>query len=234
MRRSKLYRQQREALGDRLERCGVEEALGKLKALASVKFDQTVEVSFKLGIDPRKSDQTVRGAVPLPRGTGKSVRVAVVADGPAAAEAKEAGADIVGLEDLVQKIKDGFADFDILISTPDAMRLVRPLGRQLGPRGLMPNPKTGTVTDQVGTAVREAKAGRAEFRADRGACVHVPFGKLSFDVAALKENFDAIVAALQKARPTSAKGAYILSCTVSATMTPGIKINLKELVRAEK
>ena len=234
MRRSKLYRQQREALGDRLERYGVEEALSKLKALASVKFDQTVEVSFKLGVDPRKSDQTVRGAVPLPRGTGKTVRVAVVADGAAAAEAKEAGADVVGLEDLVQKIKEGFADFDILISTPDAMRLVRPLGRQLGPRGLMPNPKTGTVTDQVGTAVREAKAGRAEFRADRGACVHVPFGKLSFDVAALKENFDAIVTALQKARPTSAKGAYILSCTVSATMTPGIKINLKELVRAEK
>ena len=234
MRRSKLYRQQREALGDRLTRYGVDEALGKLKELASVKFDQTVEVSFKLGIDPRKSDQTVRGAVPLPRGTGKTVRVAVVADGPAAAEAKEAGADIVGFEDLVQKIKEGFADFDILISTPDAMRLVRPLGRQLGPRGLMPNPKTGTVTDQVGTAVREAKAGRAEFRADRGACVHVPFGKLSFDVAALKENFDAIVTALQKARPTSAKGAYILSCTVSATMTPGIKINLKELVRAEK
>jgi len=234
MRRSKLYRQQREALGDRLTRYGVDEALGKLKELASVKFDQTVEVSFKLGIDPRKSDQTVRGAVPLPRGTGKTVRVAVVADGPAAAEAKEAGADIVGFEDLVQKIKEGFADFDILISTPDAMRLVRPLGRQLGPRGLMPNPKTGTVTDQVGTAVREAKAGRAEFRADRGACVHVPFGKLSFEVAALKENFDAIVTALQKARPTSAKGAYILSCTVSATMTPGIKINLKELVRAEK
>ena len=234
MRRSKLYRQQREVLGDRLVRYGVDEALGKLKELASVKFDQTVEVAFKLGIDPRKSDQTVRGAVPLPRGTGKSVRVAVVADGPAAAEAKEAGADIVGYEDLVQKIKEGFADFDILISTPDAMRLVRPLGRQLGPRGLMPNPKTGTVTDQVGTAVREAKAGRAEFRADRGACVHVPFGKLSFDVAALRENFDAIVVALQKARPTSAKGAYILSCTVSATMTPGIKINLKELVRAEK
>ena len=155
MRRSKLYKQQREQLGDNQQRYSVLEAIGKLKALPGVKFDQTVEVAIKLGVDTRKSDQTVRGAVPLPRGTGKTVRVAVVADGNAAAEAKEAGADVVGFEDLVQKIKEGFADFDILISTPDAMRLVRPLGRQLGPRGLMPNPKTGTVTDQVGTAVRD-------------------------------------------------------------------------------
>ena len=234
MRRSKLYRQQREQLGDAQQRYSVLEAIGKLKSLPGVKFDQTVEVAIKLGVDTRKSDQTVRGAVPLPRGTGKTVRVAVVADGNAAAEAKEAGADVVGLEDLVQKIKEGFADFDILISTPDAMRLVRPLGRQLGPRGLMPNPKTGTVTDQVGNAVREAKAGRAEFRADRGACVHVPFGKLSFEAEALNENFDAIIAALMKAKPATAKGTYIISCTISGTMTPGVKINTKDLARAAK
>ena len=234
MRRSKLYKQQREQLGDNQQRYSVLEAIGKLKALPGVKFDQTVEVAIKLGVDTRKSDQTVRGAVPLPRGTGKTVRVAVVADGNAAAEAKEAGADVVGFEDLVQKIKEGFADFDILISTPDAMRLVRPLGRQLGPRGLMPNPKTGTVTDQVGAAVREAKAGRAEFRADRGACVHVPFGKLSFEAEALNENFDAIIAALMKAKPATAKGTYIISCTISGTMTPGVKINTKDLARAAK
>ena len=234
MRRSKLYKQQREQLGDNQQRYSVLEAIGKLKALPGVKFDQTVEVAIKLGVDTRKSDQTVRGAVPLPRGTGKTVRVAVVADGNAAAEAKEAGADVVGFEDLVQKIKEGFADFDILISTPDAMRLVRPLGRQLGPRGLMPNPKTGTVTDQVGNAVREAKAGRAEFRADRGACVHVPFGKLSFEADALNENFEAIIAALLKAKPSTAKGTYIISCTISGTMTPGVKINTKDLARAAK
>ena len=234
MRRSKLYKQQREQLGDAQVRYSVLEAIGKLKSLPGVKFDQTVEVAIKLGVDTRKSDQTVRGAVPLPRGTGKTVRVAVVADGAHAAEAKEAGADVVGFEDLVQKIKEGFADFDILISTPDAMRLVRPLGRQLGPRGLMPNPKTGTVTDQVGTAVREAKAGRAEFRADRGACVHVPFGKLSFEADALNENFDAIIAALMKAKPATAKGTYIISCTISGTMTPGVKINTKDLARAAK
>jgi large subunit ribosomal protein L1 len=170
----------------------------------------------------------------MPRGTGKSVRVAVVADGAQADEAREAGADVVGYEDLVQQIKDGFQDFDTLIATPDAMKMVRPLGRQLGPRGLMPNPKTGTVTEAVGAAVREAKAGRAEFRADRGACVHVPIGKLSFEADALKENFEALTDALNKARPATAKGVYIISCSVSATMTPGLKINLKELVRAAK
>ncbi len=232
MRRSKLYKKQLEVSGfDSTKRYGVEEAIALLKSMPGVKFDQPAEVSFKLGVDPRKSDQTVRGAVALPRGTGKTVRVAVVADGQFAQDAREAGADVVGYEDVVQKIKDGWQDFDILIATPDAMRLVRPLGRQLGPRGLMPNPKTGTVTESVGTAVREAKAGRAEFRADRGACVHVPFGKMSFTAEALKENFDVIVDALNKAKPTSAKGTYIISCTVSATMTPGVKVNTKELGR---
>ena len=246
MRRSKLYRKQVEVAGfDAQKRYSVAEAIALLKGMPGVKFDQTAEVAFKLGVDPRKSDQTVRGAVALPRGTGKTVRVAVVADGALAQDARDAGADFVGYEDIVEKIKGGWQDFDMLIATPDAMRLVRPLGRQLGPRGLMPNPKTGTVTDQVGTAVREAKAGRAEFRADRGACVHVPFGKMSFEADALKENFDVIVEALNKAKPTTAKGAYILkpttakgayilSCTISATMTPGIKINVKELVRSKE
>lgn len=235
MRRSKLYKKQVELEGfNPVERYGVEAAINLLKAMPGVKFDQTAEIAMKLGVDPRKSDQTVRGAVALPRGTGKSVRIAVVAEGAMAEDAKAAGADFVGYEDIVQKIKDGWQEFDVLIATPDAMRMVRPLGRQLGPRGLMPNPKTGTVTEQVGSAVREAKAGRAEFRADRGACIHVPFGKMSFDAAALKENFDVIIDAVNKAKPATAKGAYILSCTISATMTPGVKINTKELVRSKE
>jgi len=235
MRRSKLYRKQLEVEGfDSLQRYTVAEAIAILKKFPGVKFDQTAEVAFKLGVDPRKSDQTVRGAVSLPAGTGKEVRVVVIADGAFAAEAKEANADVVGFEDVVEKIKGGWMDFDTVIATPDAMRLVRPLGRVLGPRGLMPNPKTGTVTEQVGNAVRQAKAGRAEFRADRGACVHVPFGKVSFAEAALKSNLDAIIDALQKARPQTTKGSYILSCTIAATMTPGIKINAKELGRTKE
>ena len=225
MRKSKLYVAQ-SACFDREQKYSIAEAVKLLKSMPHTKFDETVDVAFKLGIDPKKSDQNVRGAVPLPNGTGKAVKVAVVADGAQADDAKAAGADFVGYEDLVEKIKGGWLDFDILIATPDAMRLVRPLGRQLGPRGLMPNPKTGTVTESVGTAVREAKGGRAEFRADRGACVHVPFGKMSFESDALKENFDVIVDALIKAKPTTAKAAYILSCTISATMTPGVKINV--------
>ena len=230
MRRSKLYKKQVEIDGfDAQQRYGVVEAINLLKAMPSVKFDQTAEVAIRLGVDPRKSDQTVRGAVALPAGTGKSVRVAVVADGQYAVDAKEAGADFVGYEDIVQQIKDGWQDFDILIATPDAMRLVRPLGRQLGPRGLMPNPKTGTVTEDVANAVKEAKAGRVEFRADKGGCVHVPFGKLSFTTEALEANLRVIIDALVKARPTSTKGAYMLGCTVSATMTPGVKLATKEL-----
>lgn len=234
MRKSKLYKKQVEILGDLQMQHTTEEAFALLKQMPAVKFDQTVEVAIKLGIDTRKSDQTVRGAVALPAGTGKNVRVAVVAEGAQAEEAKAAGADLVGMDDLVQQIKEGFLDFDVLISTPEAMKMVRPLGRQLGPRGLMPNPKTGTVTDAVGNAVREAKSGRAEFRADRGGCVHVPLGKLSFEVAALKENFDAVADAIIKAKPASAKGTYVISCTVSATMTPGVKVNVKELTRSAK
>jgi large subunit ribosomal protein L1 len=233
MRRSKLYNAQTVSF-DRKQRFSLTEALALLKGMPHVKFDETVEVAMKLGVDTRKSDQTVRGAVSLPRGTGKTVRVAVVADGAAAKDAEAAGADVVGYEDIVEKIKGGWTDFDVLIATPDAMKLVRPLGRQLGPRGLMPNPKTGTVTDQTGTAVREAKAGRAEFRADRGSCIHAPIGKMSFDVEALAENFHAVADAVGKAKPSSAKGVYFISCTISSTMSPGIKINVKELVRAKE
>ena len=229
---SKLYKAQMAAY-NRDERYSIMDAVQVLKAMPHVKFDETVDLAIKLGVDTRKSDQTVRGAVALPRGTGKSVKVCVVADGAQAEEAKAAGADIVGYEDVVEKIKGNWTDFDILIATPDAMKLVRPLGRQLGPRGLMPNPKTGTVTDSVGNAVKEAKAGRAEFRADRGGCVHVPCGKLSFDAEAIVENINAVVDALDKAKPATSKGTYFISCTVSSTMSPGVKINTKELVRVK-
>ena len=228
MRRSKLYKSQVSTF-ESTARYTIKDALDALKAMPAVKFDQTVEAAFRLGIDPRKSDQNVRGAVALPSGTGKSVRVAVVCDGPQAEAATAAGADYVGYEDLVEKIKNDWQEFDILIATPNAMKLVRPLGRQLGPRGLMPNPKTGTVTEDVASAVKEAKAGRVEFRADKGGCVHVPFGKLSFTTEALEANLRVIIEALVKARPTSTKGAYMLGCTVSATMTPGVKLATKEL-----
>ena len=228
MRRSKLYKSQVGSF-EASARYSVKDALNALKAMPAVKFDQTVEAAFRLGIDPRKSDQNVRGAVALPSGTGKSVRVAVVCDGPQADAAKAAGADFVGYEDLVEQIKNGWQDFDILIATPNAMKLVRPLGRQLGPRGLMPNPKTGTVTENVEPAVKEAKAGRVEFRADKGGCVHVPFGKMSFTAEALEANLRVIIDALLKARPSSTKGAYMLGCTLSATMTPGVRLNSKEL-----
>lgn len=229
---SKLYKAQMAAY-NRDERYSILDAVNVLKAMPHVKFDETVDLAIKLGVDTRKSDQTVRGAVALPRGTGKAVKVCVVADGAQAEEAKAAGADIVGYEDVVEKIKGNWTDFDILIATPDAMKLVRPLGRQLGPKGLMPNPKTGTVTDSVGNAVKEAKAGRAEFRADRGGCVHVPCGKLSFDADAIVENINAVIDALDKAKPATSKGTYFISCTLSSTMSPGVKVNTKELVRVK-
>ena len=229
---SKLYKSQMAAFS-RDNKYTLAEAINILKSMPHPKFDETVELAIKLGVDTRKSDQTVRGAVALPRGTGKPVTVAVVADGAQAEEAKAAGADYVGYEDLVARIKDNWTEFDVLIATPDAMKLVRPLGRQLGPKGLMPNPKTGTVTDSVGAAVAEAKAGRAEFRADRGGCVHVPCGKLSFDADALLENINVVIDALDKAKPATAKGVYFISCTLSSTMSPGVRINTKELVRVK-
>ena len=233
MRRSKLHKAQ-SAGYDKNQRYEIAEAIELLKGMTHVKFDESVDVAFKLGIDPRKSDQTVRGAVALPFGTGKTVRVCVVADGAQAEDAKAAGADIVGYDDVIQKIKDGWLEFDTLIATGEAMKLIRPLGRQLGPRGLMPNPKTGTVTEQVGAAVKEAKAGRAEFRADRGACVHVPIGKMSFSTEALCGNYETVIDALQKAKPPAARGTYIISCTVSSTMSPGVKVNAREMTARGK
>lgn len=233
MRRSKLYNSQA-ATFDSTLRYEIADAIAKLQAMPHIKFDETVEVAFKMGIDPRKSDQNIRGAVALPFGTGKDVRVCVVADGSQAQDALAAGADFVGYDEIVSKIKDGWLDFDVLIATSEAMKLVRPLGRQLGPRGLMPNPKTGTVTEQVGNAVKEAKAGRAEFRADRGACVHVGIGKLSFPVESLVGNYQVVVDALLKAKPATAKGTYIVSGTVSSTMSPGVKIIVKDTVARDK
>lgn len=212
----------------------LDEAAALLKEITFTKFDASVDVDIRLGVDPRKANQMVRGVVTLPHGTGKTVRVLVLCTPDKENEAREAGADYVGLDEYVEKIKAGWTDVDVIICTPNVMAKVGALGRILGPRGLMPNPKTGTVTEAVGAAVTEAKAGRAEFRADRGACVHVPFGKVSFEADALKENFEAIVAALVKAKPATAKGTYLISCTLSATMTPGLKINLKELVKAAK
>ncbi len=230
MHRSKLYRAQSEKL-DSAKVYDLREALTAIKSIPHVKFDETVELAFKLGVDPKQSDQNVRGAVTLPKGTGKKIRVAVVAAGDVAEQAKAAGADIVGMEDLIAKIQSGWVEFDSLIATPAAMPKVRTLGKMLGPKGLMPNPKTGTVTDNVGQAVREAKAGRVEFRANEGACAHVPVGKLSFSVEDLAENCSAIVHALVRARPAVAKGTYILSCTLSSTMSPGLKINTKDFVK---
>jgi large subunit ribosomal protein L1 len=228
--RSKLYKSQRECY-DQQQKYTVVEAFDILKKMSHVKFDETVDVAFRLGIDPKKSDQNVRGAIPLPKGTGKKVVVAVIASGTQADDAKAAGAEFVGFDDLIEKIKGGWLEFDVLIATPEAMKQVRPLGRVLGPRGLMPNPKTGTVTDAVGEAVKGAKFGRVEYRADKGACVHVPVGKLSFTCEDLKENFDALLNALAKARPATAKGIYFISCTISSTMSPGIKISSKEIER---
>ena len=231
--KSKLYRAQLEKI-DRGVQMTLADAVALLKELPQPKFDQTVEMAFRLGVDPKQTDQTVRGALPLPKGTGKSVKVCVTTDNvDAQKEATGAGADFVGFEDIIEKIKGGWVDFDVLIASPSAMPKVRPLGRQLGPKGLMPNPKTGTVTDAVGKAVAEAKAGRVEFRADKGACVQVPVGKLSFKSEDIVANCEALVKALVKVKPASAKGVYFLSCTISGTMTPGIKIDPRTLSTKE-
>ena len=202
------------------------EAIDVVKSLASAKFDETVELAVRLGIDPRKDDQRIRGTVSLPAGTGKTARVAVFATGEQAAEAREAGADAVGADDLVERVQGGFLDFDVAIATPDLMAQVGRLGRVLGPRGLMPNPKTGTVTTDVGKAVREFKGGRVEYRDDRkGGNVQVPIGKASFSRGQLLDNFRAVVDELQRAKPAAAKGRYVRSVAVSSTMGPGVKID---------
>jgi large subunit ribosomal protein L1 len=201
------------------------EALGLVKTLASRNFDETVEAAFRLGVDPRKADQMIRGAVSLPNGTGKTVRVAVFAQGPAAQEAKDAGADVVGADDLVDRIKGGFLDFDIAIATPDLMGKVGQLGRLLGPRGLMPNPKTGTVTQDVGKTVSDFKGGRIEYRTDRYGNVHMPIGKASFTQQALIENYQAGLDEIIRVKPAASKGRYIRSVTVSSTMGPGVRVD---------
>ncbi|HET6963504.1 MAG TPA: 50S ribosomal protein L1 [Acidimicrobiales bacterium] len=212
---------------DRTRTYAPAEALGLVKSLAVAKFDETVEMSIRLGVDPRKADQVVRGTVALPAGTGKTVRVAVFAAGPAAEEARAAGADFVGADDLVAQVDGGMMDFDVAIATPDLMGQVGRLGRKLGPRGLMPNPKTGTVTTDVGKAVTDFKGGRVEYRADtrsRGV-VQVPIGKVSFEQGDLLRNFRAVVDEVQRAKPAAAKGRYIKSVAVSSTMGPGVDID---------
>ena len=213
-------------LVDRTKLYDADEALGLCIKTATAKFDETVEVHVKLGVDSRHADQQVRGAIVLPHGTGKNVRVLAICKGENEALAKEAGADYVGAEDMTQKIQtEGWMDFDVLITTPDMMGLVGRLGKLLGPRGLMPNPKAGTVTPDIARAVKEAKAGKIEYRLDKTNIIHCPIGKASFGTQKLQENFDTLLGAIVKAKPAAAKGQYIKSCAVTSTMGPGIRIN---------
>jgi large subunit ribosomal protein L1 len=214
---------------DRNKRYKVDEAMGLVKQIAVKKFDETVDAAINLGVDPKHADQVVRGAVVLPHGMGKTVKLAVFAKGDKAREAQEAGADIVGAEDLAEKVQGGFMDFDKVIATPDMMGVVGRLGKVLGPRGLMPNPKIGTVTMDLTRAIKEQKAGKVEFRVEKAGIVHVPFGKASFDPDKLKANFNAIMEVIYKAKPQTAKGVYVKNVTVSTTMGPGIKVDLAEL-----
>lgn len=210
---------------DASKQYSIDEALDLLKNLSSVKFNESVDIAVNLGIDPRKSDQVVRGSTVLPKGSGKDVRVAVFTQGENADKAKAAGADVVGMEDLAEQIKGGDLNFDVVIASPDAMRVVGTLGQVLGPRGLMPNPKVGTVTPDVATAVQNAKAGQVRYRADKAGIIHCSVGTVKFDVDALKENIDALMADLKKAKPAAAKGQYVKKITVSSTMGPGIAVD---------
>jgi len=203
----------------------IQEAMEIVKGMTSTKFDASVDVAVRLGVDPRHADQMVRGAVVLPHGIGKTVRVVVFASGEKEKEAREAGADFVGADDLVQKIADGWLDFDKAIATPDMMGKVGRLGRVLGPRGLMPNPKVGTVTTDVARAIKETKAGRVEFRVERAGIIHAPIGRASFDADKLAENFNALMEILLKLKPATTKGTYVKSVTISSTMSPGVKID---------
>src|SRR5690554_5088926 len=218
--RAKVDRQRLYPVGD---------ALSLVKDCAKAKFDESIDISVQLGVDPKKSDQVVRGAVVMPAGTGKAVRVAVFTQGDKAAEAKAAGADIVGMEDLAETIKGGTLDFDIVIASPDAMRVVGQLGQILGPRGLMPNPKVGTVTPDVATAVRNAKAGQVQYRTDKAGIVHATIGRASFNVEQLQTNLSALVEALNKARPAASKGVYMRKIAVSSTMGGGARVEVASL-----
>ncbi len=206
----------------------LDQAVDVLKKLPKTKFDEAVELAFKLGVDPKQSDQMVRGTVALPHGSGKKVRVVVFAKGAAAQAAKEAGADMVGFDDIIKKCQEGWTDFDVAVATPEAMQEVRKLGKVLGPKGLMPNPKTGTVTEDTAKAVKEVKAGRVEFKMDKAANVQVAFGKLSFDAKAIAENARTVISAVLHAKPAAAKGRYVESCTLSSSMSPGLRIDLGE------
>ena len=222
--RSKRYRA---AAGqvDRSKTYPLNDAVATLKKFPPTKFDQTVTLSFRLGVDPKQSDQMVRGTCALPHGSGKTVRVLVFAEGKAAQDAKDAGAEHVGFKDMIQKCQEGFQDFDVAIATPAAMAEVRKLGKVLGPRGLMPNPRTGTVTDDTAKAVQEVKAGRVEFKLDKNGNVAVPVGRFSFQENALVENGNAVIEAVVRARPATAKGRYLESVTISATMSPGVPVD---------
>ena len=223
----------RRAINEKIEAgksYAIDDALDLIKELSTVKFPETVDVAINLGIDPRKSDQIVRGATTLPHGSGKQVRVCVFAQGDAAEAAKAAGAELVGMDELADEIKGGNMDFDVVVASPDAMRVVGLLGKVLGPRGLMPNPKSGTVTPDVASAVANAKAGQVRIRAYKNGIVHGGIGIVSFDVKALKENLEALMADLQKAKPASAKGVYVKKVTVSSTMGPGLLIDQASLV----
>ncbi len=226
-RHGKNYRNARQQVEQRSYR--LEEAVPLLKKIKYAKFDETVELAMRLGVDPKHADQMVRGTVVLPHGLGKSKRVLVIASGEKVHEAQEAGADLVGGDDMVAKIQQGWMDFDAVIATPDMMKSVGRLGKVLGPRGLMPNPKTGTVTFEVAKAVREIKAGKVEFRTDKTGIIHAPVGKISFDAEKLVENASTLITSIMKAKPASAKGRYVRSATLSGTMTPGIAIDVAPL-----
>lgn len=228
--RSKRYRAAAEKV-DVKKSYPLAEAISVLKSLPAPKFDQTVTLSFRLGVDPKQSDQMVRGTTPLPHGSGKSVRVLVFAEGQAANAAREAGAEFVGYKDMIEKCSSGFQEFDVAIATPAAMAEVRKLGKVLGPRGLMPNPKTGTVTEDTAKAVREVKAGRVEFKLDKNGNIAVPVGKFSFAPEALVDNGKTVIEAVVKARPASAKGAFVENVTLSATMSPGLKIDASSFIK---
>ena len=229
---SKRYRKALEQV-DKNKSYPLIQAVQVLTKFPKAKFNETVDLAFRLGVDPKQSDQMVRGTVPLPHGSGKVVRVLVFAKaGSAADAAKAAGAEFVGFEDLVKKCQEGWVDFDVAVATPEAMSEVRKLGKVLGPRGLMPNPKTGTVTDDTAKAVREVKAGRVEFKVDKAANVHVPVGKASFSQQQIQENAAAVIEAVLRAKPSSAKGQYVVSCTLSTTMSPPVRVDLREMTKA--
>ena len=206
----------------------LKDAVGVLTKFPKAKFNETIDLAFRLGVDPKQSDQMVRGTVPLPHGSGKTVRVLVFAKGAGADAAKAAGAEFVGFEDMIAKCNSGWADFDVAVATPEAMVEVRKLGKVLGPRGLMPNPKTGTVTEDTAKAVKEVKAGRVEFKVDKAGNIHVPVGKASFQPAQIEENARSVIEAVAKAKPSGVKGTYIHSCTISATMSPGVRVDVRE------